>query len=155
MGATLTASAPTAAPPSRRGRARVAALERPLLAAGLGLVTLHLLDLALAGPATSLLGVLAIVAVPLAWWVARPHVTRATRVALAVPVGLLALGFGVASHGLHVVNSGLAAGGRHRRRHGGGRPAALRVGCSPPSRLPGARRAARASGGAPRTAPGG
>ncbi len=108
MGATLTASAPTAAPPSRRGRARVAALERPLLAAGLGLVTLHLLDLAFSGPATSLLGVLAIVAVPLAWGAAQPHVTRATRLALAVPVGLFALGFGVVSHGLHVVNSGPA-----------------------------------------------
>jgi hypothetical protein len=109
MGAMLTSPTPAAAPPSGRGRARLAALERPLLAAGLGLVTLHLLDLAFAGPATSGLGVLAIMAVPLAWGVAQPHVTRATRLALAVPVGLLALGFGVVSHGLHVVNSG--AGG--------------------------------------------
>jgi pimeloyl-ACP methyl ester carboxylesterase len=39
--------------------------------------------------------------------VAQPHVTRPTRVALGVVIGLVAIGFGFASHGLHVVNSGL------------------------------------------------
>jgi alpha-beta hydrolase superfamily lysophospholipase len=52
------------------------------------------------------LGVLVILAVPLAWALAQPHVTRPTRLALGVVVGLVAIGFGVASHGLHVVNSG-------------------------------------------------
>jgi uncharacterized protein len=84
----------------------IARLERPLLIAGLALVTAHLLDLALSGPDTSVLGILVILAVPLAWAVAQPHVTRPTRVALGVVIGLVAIGFGVASHGLHVVNSG-------------------------------------------------
>jgi hypothetical protein len=84
----------------------LAALERPLLLGGLALVALHLLDLALSGPDTSLAGVLAIVTVPAVWALAQPHVTRPTRLALGVVIGLLSLGFGVVSHGLHVVNSG-------------------------------------------------
>jgi pimeloyl-ACP methyl ester carboxylesterase len=87
---------------------RFARLERPLLTAGLVLITIHLLDLALAGPDTSLVGVAAIVAVPaLALW-AQPRVTRATRFALGVTVGALFAGFGIASHGLHAVLQGLA-----------------------------------------------
>ena len=54
-----------------------------------------------------MLGVLAIVAAPLAWFAAQTRVTRPTRLALGVVVGLLAIGFGVVSHGLHAVNSGL------------------------------------------------
>jgi alpha-beta hydrolase superfamily lysophospholipase len=84
----------------------IARLERPLLLAGLALVTAHLLDLALSGPDTSVLGILVIVAVPLAWALAQPRVTRPTRLALGVVIGLVVIGFGVASHGLHVVNSG-------------------------------------------------
>jgi uncharacterized protein len=95
----------THAPPRRR--ARVARLERPLLAAGLALVALHLLDLTFSGSHTTVLGVLAIVAAPLAWLAAQPRVTRPTRVVLGVVIGLLTIGFGVASHGLHAVNSGL------------------------------------------------
>jgi pimeloyl-ACP methyl ester carboxylesterase len=95
-----------AAERSRR-RPRIARLERPLLAAGLALVALHLLDLTFSGSHTTVLGVLAIVAAPLAWLAAQPRVTRPTRVALGVVVGLLATGFGVVSHGLHAVNSGL------------------------------------------------
>jgi pimeloyl-ACP methyl ester carboxylesterase len=108
MRATLTETRPEVLPPpSRPGRReRLARLERPFLLAGLVLVALHLLDLAFSGPDTSLAGVLAIVAVPAAWALARPHVTRPTRVVLAVVVGLLTFGFGVVSHGLHVVNSG-------------------------------------------------
>jgi pimeloyl-ACP methyl ester carboxylesterase len=87
-------------------RMRLATLEAPLLLAGLALVALHLLDLAFSGPATSLPGVLAIVAVPVAWALARPRVMRPTRLALGVVVGLVSFGFGVISHGLHVVNSG-------------------------------------------------
>jgi pimeloyl-ACP methyl ester carboxylesterase len=99
---------PTVARSSRDGRRRerVARLERPLLRAGLALVALHLLDLAFSGPDTSLPGVLAIIAAPAAWALAQPHVTRPTRVVLAVLIGLLTFGFGVVSHGLHVVNSG-------------------------------------------------
>ena len=93
-------------PPPRR-RARIARLERPLLAAGLALVALHLLDLTFSGSHTTAIGVLAIVAAPLAWFAARPHVTRWTRLALGVVFGLVSVGFGVVSHGLHVVNSGL------------------------------------------------
>jgi uncharacterized protein len=94
-----------AAPPRRR--ARIARLERPLLAAGLALIALHLLDLTFSGAHTTVLGVLAIVAAPLAWFAAQPHVTRPTRLVLGVVVGLFAVGFGVVSHGLHAVNSGL------------------------------------------------
>ena len=103
---TLARPAPTT-PPRPRRRERIARLERPLLLAGLALFTTHLLDLALSGADTSVLGVLAILAVPMAWALAQPRVTRPTRVALGVVVGLLAVGFGVTSHGLHVVNSGL------------------------------------------------
>ena len=108
MTATLTDPRPSVAMTARNGRLRerLAGLERPLLLAGLALVALHLLDLAFSGPDTSLLGVLAIVAVPVAWALARPHVTRPTRIVLGVVVGLLSFGFGVISHGLHVVNSG-------------------------------------------------
>jgi uncharacterized protein len=95
------------APPRRRRRERVAQLERPLLLAGLALVTAHLLDLALSGPATTVLGVVAILAVPATWALAQPRVTRPTRLALGVVLGLLAAGFGATSHGLHIVNSGL------------------------------------------------
>jgi uncharacterized protein len=108
MTATLTdprPSIPTAAR-NRRVRARLAGLELPLLLAGLTLVALHLLDLAFSGPDTSLLGLLAIVAAPVAWALARPRVTRPTRIVLGVVIGLLSFGFGVISHGLHVVNSG-------------------------------------------------
>jgi hypothetical protein len=83
-----------------------ARLERPLLLAGLALVTAHLLDLALSGPDTSVLGILVIFAVPLAWALAQTRVARPTRLALGVAVGLIAVGFGAASHVLHVVNSG-------------------------------------------------
>jgi uncharacterized protein len=109
MTATRTDAAPSAAPPTRRNRRRrerLAALERPFLLAGLALVALHLLDLAFSGSDTSLLGVVAIVAVPAAWALAQPRVTRPTRLALGVVIGLVTFGFGVVSHGLHVVNSG-------------------------------------------------
>ena len=87
-------------------RARLARLEPPLLLGGLALVAIHLLDLAFSGPDTALPAVLAIVAVPAVWALARPHVTRPTRLAFGVVIGLLTFGFGVVSHGLHVVNSG-------------------------------------------------
>jgi pimeloyl-ACP methyl ester carboxylesterase len=80
--------------------------ERLLLLAGLALITLHLLDLAFSGPDTTIAGVLGIVAVAGGWAFAQPRVARPTRVLLGVVVGLLAVGFGVVSHGLHVVNSG-------------------------------------------------
>ena len=108
LGAMTTLLAPkTPARARSRLRPRIARLERPLLAAGLALVALHLLDLTFSGSHTTVLGVLAIVAAPLAWFAAQPRVTRPTRVALGVVVGLLAIGFGVVSHGLHAVNSGL------------------------------------------------
>jgi uncharacterized protein len=87
-------------------RGRVAHAERPLLLAGLFLVAVHLLDLAFSGPDTSALGVAVIVALAVAWALTQPHVTRPTRLALGIVVGLVAIGFGVVSHGLHVVNSG-------------------------------------------------
>ena len=109
MTATLADARRHGPPPAQRNGGRrefLARLERPLLIAGLALVALHLLDLAFSGPDTSLLGVFAIVAVPAAWALAQPRVTRPTRLVLGVVVGLLTVGFGVVSHGLHVVNSG-------------------------------------------------
>ena len=85
---------------------RFAHLERPLLTAGLALITIHLLDLALSGPDTSLLGVAAIVAVPLGALWAQPRVTRPTRAVLGITVGLVFAAFGIASHGLHTVLQG-------------------------------------------------
>jgi pimeloyl-ACP methyl ester carboxylesterase len=118
MTATL---APPVPPRTRRDlRGRLAGLERPLLAGGLALVALHLLDLAVSGADTTVVGVLAIVALPAAWYAARGRVTRPTRLGLGVTVGLLAFGFGVASHGLHaladpdwrdVTGVGMIAGG--------------------------------------------
>jgi len=99
-------AAPSPPPAARSRRQRVARLERPLLLAGLVLVVLHLLDLALSGPDTAVLGVLGIVAVPLGWAAAQPRVTRPTRLILGVVIGLVFTGFAVVSHGLHVVNSG-------------------------------------------------
>ena len=106
MTATLTAPRPAAAPPLRRSRARLARLERPLLLAGLALITLHLLDIALSGSATSALGLLGIVAVPVGWALAQPRLARPTRLLAGIAVGLLCFGYGVASHGLHVWNNG-------------------------------------------------
>jgi multisubunit Na+/H+ antiporter MnhB subunit len=98
---TATLAEPRASTPSppRRYRRRLARLERPLLLAGLALVTLHLLDLAFSGPDTSLVGILAIVAAAGVCALAQRHVTRPTRLIPGVVVGLLALGFGVISHG--------------------------------------------------------
>jgi pimeloyl-ACP methyl ester carboxylesterase len=87
-------------------RERIARLERPLLLTGLALVAAHLLDLALSGPSPTFLGILAIVAAPAVWAALQPRVTRPTRLALGLVFGLLFLGFGVVSHGLHVVTSG-------------------------------------------------
>jgi pimeloyl-ACP methyl ester carboxylesterase len=50
--------------------------------------------------------VLVILALPVAYTRAQPQLTRPTRLGIGVAVGLLAVGFGVVSHGLHVVNSG-------------------------------------------------
>ncbi len=87
-------------------RMRFAAVERPLLIAGLGLVSLHMLDLSLAGPATPAAGVAGIVAVPALAILLQPHVSRATRFALAVPVGLLFAAVATAAHVLHVKTIG-------------------------------------------------
>jgi pimeloyl-ACP methyl ester carboxylesterase len=106
---TATARPVRPAPPAvwpGRLRERIARLERPLLAGGLALVALHLLDIALSGSDTTIVGVLGIVGVSVAWLGLQPRLSRPTRAALGVCVGLLAAGFGVVSHGLHVVNSG-------------------------------------------------
>jgi len=97
----LLLSAPS--PTRRSRRERLARLERPLLLAGLALITLHLLDLSFSGADTRPFALLAIVALPAAWAALQPRVTRPTRVALGVVVGLLAFGFGTVSHGLHSV----------------------------------------------------
>jgi pimeloyl-ACP methyl ester carboxylesterase len=86
----------------------LARLERPLLATGLALIAVHLLDLALSGPDTLLVAVLAIVAIPVAAMLAQPHVTRVTRFALGVAVGLIFAGFAGSSHVLHAVLQGPA-----------------------------------------------
>jgi pimeloyl-ACP methyl ester carboxylesterase len=92
----------------QRARPRLARLERPLLAAGLALITLHLLDLALSGPDTRLVALLVIVAVPAALMLALPRATRATRFAVAASLGALFTGFTAASHLLHAVLQGPA-----------------------------------------------
>jgi uncharacterized protein len=98
-----TLSVPRRAPARSTFRLRFAALEQPLVVAGVALVTVHLVDLALAGPATSALGVLGILAVPTAAVLLRPRFSRATRFALAVPVGLLFAGAATVAHVLHVI----------------------------------------------------
>src|SRR3954449_10413532 len=95
-----------ATPPATPRRERLARLERPLLLAGLALVALHLLDLAFSGAARRPLASLGFVALPAAGAALQPRMIRPTRIALAVPVGLLAVGFGVTSHGLHAVHLG-------------------------------------------------
>ena len=107
---TTTAPRPVTAPPLRRRgrrRERIAHLERPLLLAGLALITLHLLDLAFSGPATTVLGVLVIVVVPAVWALAQPSWCGPRGCLFGIAVGLLWFRSFVISHGLHVVNSGL------------------------------------------------
>jgi hypothetical protein len=89
---------------SRRGR--FAGRERVLLFTGLALVTVHLLDLALSGPATTVAGVAGILAVPVLAALLQPRVTRATRGAAAIVFGLLFAGFGTAAHVLDLFTSG-------------------------------------------------
>jgi pimeloyl-ACP methyl ester carboxylesterase len=101
------AHAPPPAPAPRRTlRRRIARLERPLLAGGLALVAAHLHDVALSGPDPSGTAIWAILAIPVAWVLLQPRMIRPTRLLAAVVTGLLTFGFGVVSHGLHVVNSG-------------------------------------------------
>jgi pimeloyl-ACP methyl ester carboxylesterase len=83
-----------------------ATLERRLLVGGTALVTFHLLDLAFAGPQTSAVGVAAIVLLAVALVMAQPHVTRPTRFALGVTVGLLFAISGAVAHVLDVFTSG-------------------------------------------------
>ena len=95
MSATLADARRHAPRPGGTARAgRSSPGRAPSLIAGLALVALHLLDLAFSGP-TRRCSVLAIVAVPAAWALAQPHVTRPTRLVLGVVVGLLTFGFGV------------------------------------------------------------
>jgi hypothetical protein len=89
-------------------RPRLARLERPLLASGLALVALHLLDLVFSGPDTRLVAVLAIVAVPLAAMLAQPYVSRATRFGLGVVTGAVFAGFTGVADTLHAVLQGPA-----------------------------------------------
>ena len=126
MTATITAPPRRGSAARRRAAARLARLERPLLLAGLALVTLHLLDLAFSGPDTAVLGVLGIVAVPAAWALAQPHVTRPTRLALGVVIGLLdaRLRRRLARPARRQLRPRLDR--RHRRRHDRRRPAARR-----------------------------
>src|SRR3954451_20193962 len=92
--------------PRRTRRERFAALERPLLLAGLALVTLHALDLALSGPDTSVLGVAGIGALPAVAAALQPRVTRLTRFALAVAFGVLFAATGALAHVLDLFTSG-------------------------------------------------
>jgi hypothetical protein len=85
------------------GRRRAARLEGPLRTAGLLLVALHLLDLALAGSRTTIPGVLALVLVAGTLVLGLPRAGRATRAAVALALGALAAGFGTAAHVLDVV----------------------------------------------------
>ena len=158
MTATLADPRPSVAPSTHRGRGyrkRIAALERPLLLAGLALVALHLLDLAFSGPDTSLPGVLAIVAVPAAWALAQPRLTRPTRLAFGVVIGLLTLRLRrrLARPPRRQLGTGLDR--RHGRRHDRRRPAARRLRARPRSPRRGGRRAATRSAGGSRTAPAG
>ena len=84
----------------------LARLERPLLGAGLLLISLHLLDLALSGPASAPLAVALIVAVPAALWIAAPRASRLTRSALALITGLAITAMAAVSDTLHAVTAG-------------------------------------------------
>jgi uncharacterized protein len=84
----------------------VAAVERPLLLAGLGLVVAHLLDLALSGPDTTVAGIAAILALALVVATVQPRVNRLTRFVLAVPAGLLFAGAGTVAHVVDLFASG-------------------------------------------------
>ena len=101
-----TSTASLASASRKTWRQGFAALERPLLIAGVALVVAHLLDLALAGPQTSAVGVAAILAVAVAAVVAQPHVTRPTRFALGVALGLLFAVSGALAHVLDLFTSG-------------------------------------------------
>jgi pimeloyl-ACP methyl ester carboxylesterase len=63
-------------------------LERPALLAGLALVLVHLIDLALRGTATSAIGIVLLLAAAGAWVALQPRLSRVTRAALGTAFGL-------------------------------------------------------------------
>jgi dienelactone hydrolase len=69
-------------------RAQLARVERPALA-GLILVMVHVVAVALAGPATSVAGIVALIAAAGAWFALQPRLSRPTRAALAFGFGFL------------------------------------------------------------------
>jgi pimeloyl-ACP methyl ester carboxylesterase len=81
-------------------------LERVLYRAGIGALTLHLLDTALRGPATSLVG-LGVVCAPAALAVVlQPRLARRTRVAWSGVLGLMTTGMVGVADGLRWVTAG-------------------------------------------------
>ena len=94
----------------RRGTAaigaRAASLERPLGLVGIVLVTVGLVERALAGPDPSVPGVAGIVALTAAAVALHPRVSRLTRFAVAAPPGAMFAVTGVLSHGLGLFTAG-------------------------------------------------
>ena len=74
--------------------------------AGLLLITSHLLELAFAGSATTVAGVIVIVAVPVAAVVLQPRVSRLTRFSLCLVAGLACVVLGGLAHVLDLFTSG-------------------------------------------------
>ena len=62
--------------------------ERPALIAGLALVAIHVVDVALRGSATSALGIAVLLAGAAGWIALQPRLSRATRAALGIGFGL-------------------------------------------------------------------
>jgi len=109
MSATLTADpSPALHPPPATGGRAPAAAEWWLYAAGMSALTLHLLDTALRGPATSLLGIAVLVALAGLAIVVHPRLSRRTRVAWSGVLGLMTEGAVGSADGLRFFTAGPA-----------------------------------------------
>ena len=107
MSATLTPEPTIVHDSPRTARRRPpASTEQRLYAAGVCALALHLLDTALRGPATSLTGVVALVALAGVAIAVQPRLARRTRVAFSGVLGLMTVGMVGVSDGVRFLTTG-------------------------------------------------
>ena len=150
MSATLTPQPTVPHDSPRTARRRPAGItEQRLYAAGICALALHLLDTALRGPATSLTGVVALVALAGVAIAVQPRLARRTRVAFSGVLGLMTVGMVGVSDGVRFLTSGPGWGqatGVVAAFGGLALVAAAAIGLRGPREAPRPRRALRGAG---------